>query len=131
MSVSLSLYRKVAAVIFAKPGLQFGDLYEAVNAATASFGFHDERGEAMQMRMTLNAVPGRPVVEVYDYTGRLAASIYRDDATNGIRIVSKHIEDALLDDGRRDVPPVPAVTVKFKAAGNGNAMETDRPWPVL
>ena len=131
MSVSLSLYRMVAAVIFAEPGLQFGNLYEAVNAGTASFGFHDERGEAIQMKMTLHAVPGRPIVEVYDNTGRLAASIYRDDATNGIRIVSKHIEDTILDDGGRDVPPVPAVTVKFKAAGNENAMETDRPWPVL
>jgi hypothetical protein len=131
VSVSLSLYRKVAAVIFAEPGLQFGNLYEAVNAGTASFGFHDERGEAMQMRMTLHAVPGRPIVEVYDNTGRLAASIYRDDATNGIRIVSKHIEDTILDDGRRDVPPVPAATMKFKAARNENAMETDRPWPVL
>jgi len=131
MSVSLSLYRKVAVVIFAEPGLQFGDLHEAVSSGTASFGFHDERGEAMQMRMTLHAVPGRPIVEVYDNTGRIAASIYRGDATNGIRIVSRHIEDAILDDSRRDVPPVPAVTVKFKAVGNENAMETDRPWPFL
>jgi hypothetical protein len=131
MSVSLSLYRKVAVAIFSEAGLQFGDLHEAVNAGTASFGFHDERGEAMQMRMTLHAVPGRPIVEVYDNTGRLAASIYRDDATNGIRIVSRHIEDAILDDGRRDAPPVSAVTLKFKAARNENAMETDRPWPLL
>lgn len=63
--------------------------------------------------MAFHSVTGRRIVEVFDNSGDFVASIYPDEETNGIKIVSKHIATFDLDHGKDSRPPVPAMKVLF------------------
>lgn len=67
----------------------------------------------MELKMAFHAMTGRRMVEVFDNGGAFVASIYVDEETNGIKIVSKHIATFDIDDGRKATPPIPAMIVKF------------------
>ncbi len=67
----------------------------------------------MELRLGFHAVTGRRIVEVFDNTGSFVAGIYPDEATNGIKIVSKYIATFDLDAGEKAEPAVPAMTVRF------------------
>lgn len=68
----------------------------------------------VSLKMAYHAMNMRRMVEVYDNGGVFVAAIYADEESNGIKIVSKHIETVDHTDGSRSIPPVPGVDVKFR-----------------
>ncbi len=65
------------------------------------------------LKMAFHSATGRRICTVFDNSGQFVASIYPDESNNGIKIVSEHIANHVLDDGSSTNPPVPALLVGF------------------
>lgn len=67
----------------------------------------------MNLKMAFHSTTSRRIVEVYDNAGAFVACIYPDEATNSIKIVSKHFLKCEFTDGTRSNPPVDDYTIAF------------------
>ena len=68
----------------------------------------------VSLRMAFHSVTGRRIVQVHDNDGAFVATIYPDEERNAIKVVSGYIDIVAQDDGSRNLPPVPAVSIKFR-----------------
>ena len=68
----------------------------------------------VSLRMAFHSITGRRVVHVFDNDGTFIATVYPDDQNNAVKVVSGYIDIVAQDDGSRNLPPVPAVNIKFR-----------------
>lgn len=68
----------------------------------------------VSLRIAVHSISGRRVVEVSDNDGTFIATIYPDEQCNAIKVVSGYLDTITHDDGSRNLPPVPAVSIKFR-----------------